>query len=65
VIQHSEELSESFVTKPFFARFVYGKLQDLFVIDEKEENLALANIQRGIVSLFQVRKPFSFFNFYI
>jgi hypothetical protein len=63
VIQHSEVLSESFVTKPFFARFVYGKLQDLFVIDEKEENPALANIQRGVVSLFQVRISFSFSTF--
>ena len=58
VIQHSETLSEKFVTKPFFARFVYGKLQDLFVSNEKEGNPALENIQRGVVSLFQVRKIF-------
>ena len=54
VIQSSEaDILKS--SKPFFARFVYGKIQELYVEKSLEEDVALHNLQRGIVSLFQVQ----------
>ena len=43
-------------SKPFYARFLYGKIQELYVDKSGEENVALLNLQRGIVSQFQVFK---------
>ena len=55
VIQSSEaDILRS--SKPFYARFVYGKIQELYVDKSGEENVALLNLQRGIVSQFQVFK---------
>lgn len=59
-IGHDDDLTakSKLLDKIFLARFVYGKLQDLFV-DENDVidgDVALLNLRRALVSILQVTK---------